>query len=82
MRGKHVELLRLLGKQNTWITAKQMAKQLQVSERSIKNYIGEINYQEENLIEASKNGYRADKKRIDEVLSTQKKQLPETSAAD
>lgn len=80
MRGKHVELLRLLGKQNTWITAKQMAKQLQVSERSIKNYIGEINYQEENLIEASKNGYRADKNRIDEVLSTQKKQLPETSA--
>ena len=59
MRGKHVELLRLLGKQNTWITAKQMAKQLQVSERSIKNYIGKINYQEENLIEASKNGYRA-----------------------
>ncbi len=80
MRGKHVELLRILGKQNTWITAKQLAQQLQVSERSVKNYIGEINYQEENLIQASKNGYRADKKRIDELLNSQKKQLPETSA--
>ena len=51
MRGKHLALVKVLMSQNEWMTAKQLAKQLQVSDRSIKNYIGEINYQEENLIE-------------------------------
>ena len=78
MRGKHLALVKVLMSQNEWMTAKQLAKQLQVSDRSIKNYIGEINYQEENLIEASKNGYRIHREQAKKVLSRQNSQLPET----
>ena len=76
MRGKHLALVKVLMSQNEWMTAKQLAKQLQVSDRSIKNYIGEINYQEENLIEASKNGYRIHREQAKKVLSRQNSQLP------
>ena len=79
MRGKHLELVRLLMKRTDWTTAKQVAQQLQVSERSVKNYIGEINYQEENLIAASKLGYRINRQQAEQVLEKQQTQIPETS---
>lgn len=78
MRGRHLALVKVLMKQTDWTTARQLANELQVSDRSIKNYIGEINYQEENLIEASKNGYRIHKEQAKKILDHQKDQLPET----
>ena len=80
MRDKHMALVKALMKQPGWTTARQLALQLQVSDRSVKNYIGEINYQEENLIEASKSGYRIDKERAKEILGRQTEHLPETQA--
>ncbi|MCI8334410.1 MAG: BglG family transcription antiterminator [Lachnospiraceae bacterium] len=80
MRDKHMALVKALMKQPGWTTARQLALQLQVSDRSVKNYIGEINYQEENLIEASKSGYRIDKERAKELLGRQTEHLPETQA--
>lgn len=80
MRGKHLAVVKTLIQQSEWMTARQLAKQLHVSSRSVINYIGEINYQEEGLIEASKNGYRIDRERAEKILGGQSEKLPETSA--
>lgn len=80
MRGKHIDLIKVLMNHSEWITAKQLATLLQVSDRSVKNYVGEINYQEEGLVEASKSGYRIKKERAREVLGKQTVSLPETSS--
>lgn len=80
MRGKHLALIKILMNQSEWITAKQLASLLHVSDRSVKNYVGEINYQEEGLVEASKSGYRIQKERAKEILGRQAAALPETSS--
>ena len=48
MREKHLALIRILVNREEWMTAKQLSLQLHISERSVKNYIGEINYFETN----------------------------------
>lgn len=80
MRGKHLAVIEALIQSPEWVTARQLASQLQVSNRSVINYIGEINYQEEGLIEASKSGYRIDKEKAKKILEGQSESLPETSA--
>lgn len=80
MRGKHLAVIEALVQSPEWVTARQLASQLQVSSRSVINYIGEINYQEEGLIEASKSGYRINRERAKKVLERQSGTLPETSA--
>lgn len=80
MRGKHLAVIEVLVQSPEWVTAKQLASRLQVSNRSVMNYIGEINYQEEGLIEASKSGYRINKEKAEKVLERQPGNFPETSA--
>ena len=79
MREKHLALIRILVNREEWMTAKQLSLQLHISERSVKNYIGEINYFETNLIEGSRKGYRIQRERGRELLGKQQQaSLPET----
>jgi lichenan operon transcriptional antiterminator len=62
MYGKHRNLLTALiqsGKE--WVTARDLAMTVNVSVRSVKTYIDEINGAHRNLVQSSRNGYRIDK---------------------
>ncbi len=80
MRERHQRLIRALLNQSGWITAKQLSLRLSISERSVKNYIGELNYLEPDLIEASRKGYRIRKERARRLAGERKERIPETSA--
>ena len=78
MKGKLINVIKALLKQEEWFTAKQLSAVLRMSERSIKNYISEINYFEPGLIEGTRKGYRIDKERGKAALLGQKVRIPET----
>lgn len=78
MKGKLIDVIRTLLKQEERITAKQLSASLKMSERSIKNYISEINYFEPGLIDGTRRGYRIDKERGKAVLLGQNVRIPET----
>lgn len=52
------ELLNVLKSSTTWISSASLSKMIGVSERTIRNYINEINNAQCNMIESSKYGYR------------------------
>ena len=80
MREKHLALIRILVNREEWMTGKTaVPPSFTISERSVKNYIGEINYFETNLIEGSRKGYRIQRERGRELLGKQQQaSLPET----
>lgn len=80
MRAKHVALMEALMGQTDWVTARQLSLQLHISERSVKNYITEVNYFEHDLITASRKGYVIDKDRAQLLLVHQSRSLPESPA--
>lgn len=82
MREKHLALIRILVNREEWMTAKQLSLQLHISERSVKNYIGEINYFETNLIEGSRKGYRIQRERGRELLGKQQQAKPAGDAGE
>lgn len=57
------ELLNILSTTTNWISAKELATMLNVSERTIRNYIARINKSHDNLIETSRNGYKITNKK-------------------
>jgi lichenan operon transcriptional antiterminator len=65
--------------QDDWITAGYLASKLNVSERSIINYIAEINYHEKGLITSSRKGYSIDDALARKVLDDSSMKLPQTS---
>ena len=52
----------------SWVSASMLATMLGASERSIRNYVTEINGQGDTIIESSKEGYRL--AHADEALSS------------
>lgn len=78
MKGKLLDVIRTLLKEEEPVTAKQLSVVLKMSERSIKNYISEINYFEPGLIDGSRKGYRIDKERGKTSLLGQNVRVPET----
>lgn len=51
-------LLYVLEHANSWVSAAMLAKMLDTSERTIRNYVAEINRQDAQRIESSNDGYR------------------------
>lgn len=59
--------------------AQTLAERLQVSVRSIKNYVREINEESENTILSSHSGYQINVEKAKELLDTQDNHIPQTS---
>ena len=51
-------LIQILSNSDNWISSSTLAKMLNVTERTIRNYIKKINDDEDEIIESSNNGYR------------------------
>lgn len=78
MQNKHLKLLRLFLDGADAQTAQMLAMNMAVSDRSVKNYIAEINANEPGLIQSSHRGYAVDKERIMRVLSSHAHKMPQT----
>ncbi len=81
MREKHAYILKFLSSQSDWVTSFSISAQLGIPVRSIKHYIHDINAQEPDLIESSRDGFLVrDKKRLSKVIAQaqQDAALPQT----
>lgn len=58
MKKEKIELIQLLNKTNDWIPSASLAKMIGVSERTIRNYVTQLNTSGEVEIISSKNGYK------------------------
>ena len=81
MKNKELAILKLLMSQEGWVTSFSMSALLNISVRSIKSYIRDINLQAPGLIESSREGFRArDKDRLSGLISSNRSSsLPQTS---
>ena len=57
-KDKMIELINVLKSSSAWLSSASLSKMIGVSERTIRNYINEINEEQCQLIESSKYGYR------------------------
>lgn len=64
MNSNTTKLLHYLQEQNDWTTSSKLSLELNVSKRSIKNYISEIKRTDPNLILSSRDGYKINKTKI------------------
>lgn len=79
MKVNYIKLIRIMLDSDEWVTAGYLAGKLNVSERSIKNYIAEINYRENGLITSSRKGYHIDDTNARAFLKNFSTKLPQTS---
>lgn len=79
MKKKHRELLDYLFTCKQPTTSKELAKLLHISQRSIKNYVIEINLlSNEKIILSSKTGYSIHSEAAQKLLTLEDEQLPQT----
>ena len=78
---KELAILKFLNSQEYWVTSFSMSAFLNISVRSIKSYIGDINYLSPGLIESSREGFFvSDKERLAKIISQKKSNtMPQTS---
>ena len=79
MKSNCTELIKILLDNDEWMTASFLSSKLNVSERSIKNYIAEINYNENGLIASSRKGYLIDPIKAKNLSDESSVNLPQTS---
>ena len=81
LKNKELAILKLLSSQEYWVTSFSMSAFLNISVRSIKSYISDINYHNPGLIESSREGFFiSDKERLLKLISQKKSStMPQTS---
>ena len=82
MKKQHNELIKILAEDKEWQTAKTLAMKLNVSERSVKNYIAEINQLLHDPIESSKRGYRMQMEDIKAFVRQDEAAIPQSPGRD
>ena len=78
VNSKSLKLLNYLQNQDDWTTALQLSLKLNVSLRSIKNYISEIKKVNTKLIISSRNGYKVNKPEVQIFLKAKDSIIPQT----
>lgn len=80
MKKQHVELINYLCNHKNPITSKELSNALNVSIRSIKNYVNSLNIlANEQMIVSSNNGYTIHKIIAAKLLENEETQIPQTS---
>lgn len=78
MKEKQQEIIRILKKTQVPISSAQLALQLQLSIRSVKSYIKELNQQIPGLIQASQKGYRINEQIVIPNTIASRSDIPQT----
>lgn len=79
MKPKIIKLIRILSDYTEFVTASSLAANMDVSTRSIKSYIQEINSVYPEAIESSREGYRIDKQAARRILEESGTHIPQSS---
>ena len=79
MKPKMIKLIRILSDYTEFVTASSLAANMDVSTRSIKSYIQEINSFYPDAIESSREGYRIDKQAARRILEESGTHIPQSS---
>ena len=76
---KHlIQLIRILKQSEAPITSSSLSNALNVSPRSVKSYITEINDTLPDTVTSSRKGYVIDKEKAEELLNESKSLIPQT----
>lgn len=78
MRIIEKELIKIIHQEKA-ITAKELSKKLEVSLRSIKNYVHDINKQHPGIIMSSHKGYSVNPEMVTKILTSQISFIPQTA---
>lgn len=78
MKNQQIQLIKILKEADAPITSSSLANALNVSPRSVKSYINEINETLPDTISSSRKGYLIDKTKADELLEESKSLIPQT----
>lgn len=79
MKPKMIKLIRILSDYTDFVTAANLAANMDVSTRSIKSYIQEINSSYPEAIESSREGYRIKKQIAQKILDETGTHIPQSS---
>lgn len=79
MKPKMIKLIRILSDYSDFVTAANLAANMDVSTRSIKSYIQEINSSYPEAIESSREGYRIRKDMARQILDETGAHIPQSS---
>ncbi|MBQ6334580.1 MAG: transcription antiterminator [Erysipelotrichaceae bacterium] len=78
MRKQQIQLIRHLKENNEPITSASLANLLDISPRSVKTYITEINDMLPGTIDSSRKGYLIDKEKAEQLLEEERSLIPQT----
>ena len=78
MKNQQIQILRILKEADSPITSSSLSNALNVSPRSVKTYVNEINEALPETISSSRKGYVIDKGKADELLEESKSLIPQT----
>ena len=78
MKNQQIQILRILKEADSPITSSSLSNALNVSPRSVKTYVNEINEVLPETISSSRKGYVIDKGKADELLEESKSLIPQT----
>ncbi|UYP01228.1 PTS sugar transporter subunit IIA [Oceanotoga sp. DSM 15011] len=73
-----MKIIKMMIETDEWVTANNLSYRLNVSKRSIKNYISEINDNIKDLIISSRKGYYIDSLKAKEFLDNMNIKIPQT----
>lgn len=79
MKPKHLQLIRILLDQSDSITAHALALEMEVSVRSIKSYVSEINSSYPDSIHSSRDGYSIDANIAKQLIDSNSTHIPQSS---
>lgn len=79
VQAKYLPLLKLLFEKNSWITASAIADNLDISVRTVKTYISELNGSYPDIIRSSSHGYHINSEIGAKALKETKSSIPQTA---
>ncbi|ALP35377.1 transcription antiterminator BglG [Paenibacillus sp. IHB B 3084] len=81
MKTQYVDLIQyLIPYNNEWISSQSLADKYDVSKRTIKSYISEINAIHHGLILSSNKGYKVNTDQVNRFLTSEQKAIPQTQS--
>ncbi|WP_283657308.1 transcription antiterminator [Paenibacillus sp. RC343] len=81
MKTQYIDLIQyLISYNNEWISSQSLADKYDVSKRTIKSYISEINAIHHGLILSSNKGYKVNTDQVNRFLTSEQKAIPQTQS--
>lgn len=78
MQTKYLPLIKYLFEADAWVTAATLSNALDISKRTVKNYVSDLNTSYEAMILSSSKGYHINPKVASKALQEAKSSIPQT----